>query len=110
MEEIIVPVAAILILFIGFPMILFHYLTKWKTAKTLTGSDERLLDDLYELSRRLDDRMTTIERIMSVDHPEWRATAAPGHDAAPQALLSNDDSIEMELIEVRRRLGQRGDA
>ena len=57
MEDII----AIVGIFVAFPIILFHYITKWKTAKTLTGSDEKLLDDLYELSRRLDDRMGTAQ-------------------------------------------------
>jgi phage shock protein B len=65
-------ILAILGIFVAFPIILFHYITKWKTAKTLTGSDEKLLDDLYELSRRLDDRMSTIERIMSAENPSWR--------------------------------------
>ena len=68
MEDII----AIVGIFVAFPINLFHYITKWKTAKTLTGSDEKLLDDLYELSRRLDDRMATIERIMAAENPNWR--------------------------------------
>jgi hypothetical protein len=36
---------AIITLFIGLPWLVFHYITKWKTAATLTGSDEKLLDD-----------------------------------------------------------------
>ncbi|MEA1071273.1 envelope stress response membrane protein PspB [Sphingomonas sp. LY160] len=81
-------VVAIVGIFIAFPIILFHYITKWKTAKTLTGSDEKLLDDLYELSRRLDDRMCTIERIMSAENPNWRQTCLPGADDELNALRS----------------------
>ena len=57
------------ILFIGLPWLVFHYITKWKTAATLTGSDEKLLDDLHDAARRLDDRLCTIERIMTAENP-----------------------------------------
>ena len=70
---------AIIGVFVAFPLILFHYITKWKTAKTLTGPDEKLLDDLYELSRRLDDRMSTIERIMSARR-RWQGTYVVAYD------------------------------
>ena len=43
MEELI-PIIAIVTLFIGLPWLVFHYITKWKTAARLTGSDEKLLD------------------------------------------------------------------
>jgi len=87
-------IIAIVGIFVAFPIILFHYITKWKTAKTLTGSDEKLLDDLYELSRRLDDRMATIERIMSVENPNWRHQL-PSRDQElgldRERLLSRED-------------------
>ena len=59
-------------LFIGLPWLVFHYITKWKSAATLTGEDEKLLDELHDLARRLDDRMVTIERIMAAENPGWR--------------------------------------
>ena len=31
-------------IFLGLPWIILHYLTKWKTAATLTTGDEALLD------------------------------------------------------------------
>lgn len=72
MEEIIVPIVVIPAVFIGMPWIFLHYITKWKQAKTLTVDDENLLDDLYETARRLEERVVTIERIMSVDTPNWK--------------------------------------
>lgn len=66
-EIIIVP-----ILFVALPWIIFHYITKWKTAATLTREDENLLDELHDLARRLDDRMCTIERIVQAENPNWR--------------------------------------
>jgi phage shock protein B len=75
MEEIIVPIVAVTTTLIGLPWLVFHYITKWKTAATLTTQDEDLLEDLHDLARRLDDRVVTIERIMDAENPAWRATA-----------------------------------
>ena len=50
-------VVAIAAIFLGLPWIIFHYITKWKTAATLTNGDEALLEELYQLARRLDERM-----------------------------------------------------
>ena len=70
---------AILLLFIGLPWLVFHYITKWKSAATLTGSDEKLLDELHDIARRLEERVGTIERIMTAENPEWRQIAVdPG--------------------------------
>jgi phage shock protein B len=73
-ELIAIPI--VLILFVGFPWVLFHYITKWKMAKTLTSEDETLLDDLHDLARRLDERMMTIERIVQAENPNWRSLGA----------------------------------
>lgn len=63
------------ILVIGLPWLVFHYITRWKTAATLTNDDEKLMEELYDLARRLDDRMCSIERIMTAENPNWRAIA-----------------------------------
>ena len=77
MEEVLVPAIAIIILFIGLPWLIFHYVTKWKSAARLTGSDEKLLDELHDAARRLDDRLCSIERIMTAENPEWRQQCLP---------------------------------
>ena len=78
MEEVLIPAVVLGILFIALPWLVFHYITKWKTAKTLTGADEQLLDDLHDAARRLDDRLCSIERIMTAENPEWRQNCLPG--------------------------------
>ena len=78
---------AIITLFIGLPWLVFHYITKWKTAATLTGSDEKLLDELHDAARRLDDRLGTIERIMTAENPNWRQQGLP--ETERQRLLSD---------------------
>ena len=59
------------VLFIALPWIILHYVTRWKTAATLTTDDETMLEELYALARRLDDRMDTVERLVASDNPDY---------------------------------------
>ena len=65
-------VIALMSVVIGLPWLVLHYITKWKTAPTLTVNDEALLDELYQLARRLDDRMETVERLVAADNPDFK--------------------------------------
>ncbi|WP_228242933.1 envelope stress response membrane protein PspB [Porphyrobacter sp. GA68] len=60
-------------IFIALPWIVLHYITRWKTAATITTDDEVLLDELYQLAKRLDERMDTVERLVAADNPEYTA-------------------------------------
>ena len=84
MEDFLAPVLIVGMLFIGLPWIIFHYISKWKTAATLTTEDEDLLDELHELARRLDERMCTIERIVQAENPNWRSVACVPVETAPE--------------------------
>ncbi len=90
MENVLIPLIIFPVLFLGLPWIIFHYITKWKTAKTLTSEDENLLDDLHEMARRLDDRLATVERIMTAENPGWRALT---HDPAAGSDLGDLSSV-----------------
>ena len=78
MEDVLIPLIVVPVIFIGLPWLIFHYVTKWKKAGTLTQSDEKLLDELHEAARRLDDRLCSIERIMTAENPNWRQQCLPG--------------------------------
>ena len=93
MEDVLLPLVICSILFIGLPWLVFHYVTKWKQTATITGADEKLLDDLCDLAKRLDDRLCSIERIMTAENPNWRQQCLP--DATAR--------IEEELTEGRSR-------
>ena len=82
---IIVPIVVI-----GLPWLIFHYITKWKQAATLTGSDEKLLDELHDAARRLDDRLCTIERIMTAENPDWRQHCLPEQRSEPRLLTDGE--------------------
>jgi phage shock protein B len=84
------PFFAILALFIGLPWLIFHYITKWKTAATLTKGDEQMIEELYDLARRLDDRVATVERIMTAENPNWRAIAC---DPAAGAIGTGNETL-----------------
>jgi len=107
--EILVPILVVGMLFIGLPWIILHYVSKWKTAATLTTEDERLLDDLHELARRLDDRMLTIERIVQAENPNWRSLSADPvetmiEDRGERLLAGRNDRIEREDRAIRRNV------
>ncbi len=106
MEEEFIAIIGIIALFIGLPWLIFHYITKWKTAKVLTNDDEKLLDDMYDAARRLDDRLCTIERIMTAENPDWnRNSCLPGRDAGPgNRLLDQIDALEEPLGRSRRKV------
>lgn len=97
-EAIAIPIM-VCILFIGLPWLIMHYITRWKTAATLTGSDEKLLDELHDLARRLDDRLCSIERIMTAENPGWRQQCMPD---TPR-LGSSEPDLDEELARLSER-------
>ena len=72
MEDTLVPIMVVGMLFIGLPWLVFHYITQWKKNASLTREDENLMDELHDTARKLDERLHSIERIISADNPNWR--------------------------------------
>lgn len=52
--------------------IIFHYTTRWRTSKTLSSEDEKLLADLWRSLERMESRMVSLERILDADCDDWR--------------------------------------
>lgn len=92
-EIIIIPA-----LFIGLPWLILHHVTKWKTAATITTDDEALLEDLYQLAKRLDERMDTVERLVASDDP--------GFEKAPR-LMNEHQTDSEQLRELDRMLAEK---
>jgi len=86
-------VMAIAAVFVGLPWIVLHYMTKWKTAATLTTGDEALLEELYQLARRLDERMDTVERLVAADNPEFHPARI-----TPDLERDNEQLRELERL------------
>ena len=68
MSELITAAAVIFLVVIGPLIVVFHYITKWKQTREMSGDDERMLEELWQLSQRLEDRIETLERILD-DEP-----------------------------------------
>lgn len=88
MDEIVIIPMIVGTLFIALPWLIFHYITKWKQAPKITEEDERLLDDMFNTARRLEERLLTVERIVAADNPEFR----PGHGISSPADTDFDYS------------------
>ena len=71
MEDSLAPIFICGIMFIGLPWLVFHYVTQWKRNAGLSVEDEKLLDELHDTARRLDDRLRSLERIVAADRTDW---------------------------------------
>ena len=66
-------VIPILLLTVCLPLwIIFHYITKMKTAKGLTAEDEKMLTEIWESTKKMEERIQTLERILDIESPTWR--------------------------------------
>lgn len=76
---------------------ILHYVTKWKTSASITTDDEVLLDELYQLAKRLDERMDTVERLVASDSPEFE----------PKRLQADLEQDNQQLRELDRLLAEK---
>ena len=51
-------------------IVIFYFITKWKQTREISGDDERMLEELWTLSQRLEERIETLERILDDDDSE----------------------------------------
>jgi phage shock protein B len=90
-------VIGLAIVMLGLPWIVMHYITKWKTAATITTDDEALLEELYSLAKRLDERMDTVERLVASDNPDFK----------PARLMHDREVDNLPLRELDRLLAEK---
>jgi phage shock protein B len=93
MEGILALTIPILALIVTLFWMVMHYITKWKTTPTLSRDDELMLEELYQLARRLDERMDTVERLVAADDPNFRP-----------ARLSTDREIDNQTLDELGRI------
>lgn len=64
-----------LIVFIAIPapiFIVLHFITKWKQSREISGGDEEMLEDMWVMSQRMEERLESLETILDSELPEWR--------------------------------------
>ncbi|MBU1253996.1 envelope stress response membrane protein PspB [Qipengyuania sp. DY56-A-20] len=93
MEE----VLAIAAIFVFLPWIILHYVTKWKTSASITTDDEALLEELYSLAKRLDERMDTVERLVASDNPGFK----------PARLVHDSEVDNQQLRELEELIAEK---
>ena len=93
MEE----VFAVVAIFIALPWIVMHYVTKWKTSASITSDDEVLLEELYNLAKRLDERMDTVERLVASDNADFK----------PARLVHNSEVDNQQLRELEQMMAEK---
>lgn len=71
MEGLLILATILCLTVLGPLIVIFYFITKWKQAREISGDDERMLEELWELSQRLDERIETLERILD-DEPLHR--------------------------------------
>ena len=84
-------------IFVALPWIVLHYITKWKTSATITQDDEVLLEELYNLAKRLDARMDTVERLVASDNPDFK----------PARLVHDSEVDNQQLRELENLIAEK---
>lgn len=99
MEDVFLALIIIPIIFIGLPWVILHYMTKWKTAATITVDDEVMLEELYNLAKRLDERMETVERLVASDDPSF----TPARRLMADHERDNEQLRELEKLMLEKK-------
>jgi len=53
-------------------MLILHYVTKWKSSRTLSGDEQRMLEELWQDAQRMESRINALETILDDQVPDWR--------------------------------------
>jgi phage shock protein B len=49
--------------------IVFHYVSRWRSSRGLAAQDEKLLTDLWDAARRMEERLDNLERVLGPETP-----------------------------------------
>jgi len=49
-----------------------HYGTRWRRARRLSAETERDLGELWEVAKRIENRIGNLEKILDAENPDWR--------------------------------------
>lgn len=65
--------AVVLTLAVVVPLaIITNFILKLRQNRGLSVDDERMLSDLWQSAKRMEDRIRSLERILDADQPTWR--------------------------------------
>lgn len=52
--------------------IVLYFVTNWKQSREISGGDEKMMEDLWQLSLRLEERLESLETILDNEVSDWR--------------------------------------
>jgi phage shock protein B len=68
-----VGVMLIIIAAVVLPLVvILHYVTKWKSSRTLSGDEQRMLEELWQDAQKMESRINALETILDDQVPDWR--------------------------------------
>ncbi|MEI7609009.1 MAG: envelope stress response membrane protein PspB [Rhodospirillaceae bacterium] len=73
MSDFAIVLTVLFLTFVAPLWIIFHYVTRWRTARALSTEDERMLGELWESAERMEGRIQALERILDAEAPGWRS-------------------------------------
>lgn len=66
-------VMGIIIVAVVLPLAIFlHYVTKWKSSRSLSRDEQRMLEELWQDAQKMESRINTLETILDDQVPDWR--------------------------------------
>ncbi len=78
--DLLIPLIAVLAIFVILPGMVFHYITLWRKQKTLMPDDERMLEDLWRSAKRMERRIDALETLIE---SEGGARRRPADEDTP---------------------------
>jgi phage shock protein B len=64
-------ISIIILVFVAFVLpvwMLLHYGSRWRASRGLAAQDEKLLTDLWDAARRMEERMDNLERVIGTEN------------------------------------------
>jgi len=75
--DLIIPLLAVVSIFIVLPAMFFHYVTLWRKQRTLQPDDERMLEDLWRSAKAMERRIETLEALIDAQAEDRGGGPAP---------------------------------
>ncbi len=68
MSDIDFNAVVLVLVIVVLPLWMFlHYGSRWRASKGLAAQDEKLLTDLWDAARRMEERMDNLERVIGTE-------------------------------------------
>lgn len=52
--------------------VILHYVTKWKSSRTLSRDEQKMLEELWQDAQKMESRVNALETILDDQVPDWR--------------------------------------